>query len=58
VRWGRGVMVVVRIKVLFPRKQGKDFVLFLSGGISTSLLVMVNVCKTREDIKANFHWWE
>jgi len=51
-------MVVVRINVLFPRKQGKDFVLFLSGGISTSLLVMVNVCKTREDIKANFHWWE
>ena len=48
------MIVIVRINVLFPRRQGKDFVPFLLGGISTSLLVMVNVCKTKEDIKGKF----
>lgn len=54
-------MVVGRINVLFPRIQGKDFVLFflvgvggVGVGISTSLLVMVNVCKSREGTKGKY----
>lgn len=51
-------MLVVRINALYPRIQGKDFVLFLLVGsgrvISTSLLVMVNVCKRREGIKGKY----
>lgn len=54
----RKEVVIVTIFVLFLRRQEKNFVLFLLGGISSHhCLFMVNVYKTGA-LEANVRGWQ